>query len=325
MNINDEIMQLIIRNLSRESSGADDLRLQAWLAESPENRKEFEKIQRVWNTSGQALSQRIDVDHEWEKFKARNFTQKKAEPKVIRFPMNRIVSYAVAAGILIGLFIGIQYLFSGQTYSTGSGQRLLVSLEDGSEVILGENSSLKVARSFNRTVREVELDGEGFFTVAKDPAKPFEIDGPLTTTRVLGTAFQLVAKKNENFINVSEGKVAFWSDKNQDTLILTIGEKGALMNDELMEEEITTSSFDSWKTGIFLFENEPVTSVLQHLQDYYVFNISNLQQFENVNCRFTGKFENQDLQEVLDELALIMGMEYTLKDSTMHISKFYCD
>ncbi len=325
MNINDEIMQLIIRHLSNKSSGADDLALEAWLSERPENQLEFEKIKKVWETSASTIATPIDVNAEWEKFRSKHFAKEVVEPKVIRMPFGKWANYAAAAVILIGLFVGVRHFNSSENYSTGAGERLMVSLEDGSEIILSENSTLEVSRGFNKNKRAVKLDGEGFFTVAKNPAKPFEIEGAQTTTKVLGTAFQLIASENKNLINVSEGRVAYWSATESDTLILTKGERGSYTNRNLVEELINDKNFDSWKTGRFSFENQHITYVLEALQDYYVFNISNLSDYKNSNCRFSGKFENQELEDVLEELALTMGMDYSFEKSVMHINKFYCE
>lgn len=324
MNANDEIMQLIIRHLSKTSSGADDLRLQEWLKASPENLEEFEKIKRVWENSGPALAHRVDVDAEWTKFRTRHFADK-AEPKVIRFPFSRVITLAAAAVVLLGIFIGIQYLNSPTAYETLDGERLTVSLEDGSEVILGENSVLEVARTFNENQRRVTLQGEGFFTIAKNAEKPFQIDGPSTSTRVLGTQFQLLATTSDNFVKVREGKVAYWSSFKTDTLILTRGEKGALTNRVLRETSIEDTNYESWKTGVFIFENESIPRVLQSLQDYYVFSITNLDQYSDIGCRFSGKFEKQTLDEVLHEFGMIMGMEYQLKEDVLSISKIECE
>ncbi len=323
MNINDEIMQLIIKHLSNKSSGVDDSALKAWLAEKTEHQLEFEKIKKIWETSGSAIAKPMDVHSEWEKFRSKHFDLKKKEPKVIWMPAARWAAYA-AAVLILGVFIGIQYLNQPQEYNTGAGERLLVKLDDGSEVILGEYSTLTIGKKFNDDKRKVKLDGEGFFTVAKNPSKPFEISGSKTTTRILGTAFQLVTKPSNNYLNVAEGKVAYWDNTNKDTLILTRGERGEVKNGKLKESKLDDPNYDSWKTGIFVFDNKPVIEVLDEIQDYYLFDAPNLSLYKNLNCRFSGKFSNQTLESVLEELGLIMGMEYTLKDSTLSIQSFSC-
>lgn len=326
MKISEENLRLILLHISGEGSTDEERQMQDWLVQHPQNQEEFEKIKRVWETSGQIGATPIDVDAEWAKFRAKHFNEQKAEPRVIRFPFGRTAIFvAAAAAVLIGLFVGVRYFASPETYSTGAGQRLLVSLEDGTEVVLGESSVLQVSRNFNKEKREVELQGEGFFTVAKNPHKVFEITGPQTGIRVLGTEFHLTADKAKNAVGVAEGKVAYWTFNLADTLILTKGEEGVVAQNKLTGRKTSSPNFDSWKTGSFIFENEPVAEVLESLQDRYVFNVANSQKLENSGCRFSGKFKNQPLEEVLSELALVMGLEYGWKESTLTVKKLGCE
>jgi ferric-dicitrate binding protein FerR (iron transport regulator) len=324
MNINDDIMQLIIRHLSKTSSGADDLALNTWLDESPENTVEFEKIKKVWTNSEAVATAPIDVHSEWNSFKNKHFAEPAHKPKVLFMPTNRWAIFAAAAVLLIGLFIGVKYLNTTPSYTTGAGERLLVELADGSEVILGELTTLTVDEDFNKQKREVTLTGEGFFTIAKNASKPFEIAANNTTTRILGTAFHLVAQQQANYLNVAEGKVAYWENSNNDTLILTRGKRGELKNGKLEKSELTDPNYASWKTGVFVFENKPVLEVIGEIQDYYLFDAPNLNSFNKVNCRFSGNFSDQTLESALEELSLIMGMKYTLKDAVLTIESFSC-
>lgn len=325
MNISDDILKLITLHLSQKSSGEGDSTLEQWLKASPENRAEFEKIRKIWETSGSVVESPIDVQMEWSQFKDKHFDQSTSKTKVIPLNLSRILTYAAAAVVLLGVFVGVQHYYSSEIYSTESGQRLLVSLEDGTEVILSENSTLTVSSSFNNNKREVELKGEGFFTVAKNPSKPFEITGPKTTTRILGTAFQLRANAQSNYLNVSEGKVAYWETDNKDTLILTRGERGEIESGKLIESTIANPNFDSWKTGDFVFENKQVADVLYELQNHYLFDAPNLAEFYELPCHFSGKFNNQNLEDALEEFALIMGMDYSFEGASLNIKGFNCN
>lgn len=322
--MNDDILMLIIGRLKGISSAADEAHLEQWLSENPDHLTEYEKVKKLWEGSGQAAFKPIDVSSEWEKFRNRHFA-KTSEPKIRQLQFSQVLRYAAVAVIFIGLAVAALYYTGSKTYKTGTGERLQVNLADGSQVILGENSQLSVPHTFNWQKRFVKLNGEGFFEVAHNPQKTFQIDGPLTSTKDIGTSFKLIATLTKNQVEVTDGKVAYWSYASSDTLILSHGKKGVLQYEKLEETQIDKPAFDSWKTGVFVFENEKVTNVLRSLQNYYVFNIDHLEKYNDLNCRFSGKFSHQNLKEVLNELSLTMGMEYTLEGKTLYITKFYCE
>jgi len=87
---------------------------------------------------------------------------------------------------------------------------LVVALEDGSSVVLAPGSRLRFPTHFDPKTREVALEGEGFFEVAKNPAQPFLVRAGELTARVVGTSFRVRAYAAERRVTVSvkTGKVA---------------------------------------------------------------------------------------------------------------------
>jgi len=318
MEMDDKTINLIIGRLSNTNSAADDSALQQWLDENPKNQTEFDKYARLWEQSeGLTPFPKIDVEAQWKIFHGKHF---KKEAKVIRLNWWQ---YAAAAVLILGLFMGT-YLSGSSVYETGSFERQQISLADGSTVTLKENTQLKVPRTFNWFARKLELEGTAFFDVAKNPEKPFEIKSDLTTTKVLGTQFKNTATQQLNELEVTEGKVAYWSVNTNDTLILTVGEKGVLKGSALTEKLITRPNANSWKSGVFSFEEKPLLEVLQSLQDYYVFDLAPNEVMRDKTCSFTGSFEQQPLEEVLEELKLVMGMQYQFENGVLKLFNVAC-
>ena len=322
MEINNDILNLIIRNLQGKTAANEQAKLDQWLQSSEDNQLEYQKIADIWKGS-QNINVGIDVDKEWNTFKSKHFDSQKGG-KLITVDFKMVSRIAAAAILVIGMFLLGQHFLGSQTFTTYSGERLLVNLEDGTKVILGENSQLEVPSSFNRSTRTLSLNGEAFFTVAKNPDKPFEIAGEQTTTRVLGTEFYLLASKINNEIRVSGGKVSYWQNRGNDTLILTRGEEGSVVQNTLSERNITSVNYDSWQTGLFLFESQSLAEVLESLQDYYIFNVEDLKALGSLHCEFTGKFEDQSIEDVLEELALVMGLKYEWNQNTLSIKAQNC-
>lgn len=322
MNINNDILGIIVKHLQGKVSAQEQSQLEQWLADNPDHQQEYQKVADIWGAS-ENLDADIDVDKEWNTFRAKHFDAPK-KGKLIQADFRMVSRIAAAAVLIIGMFVLGKYIFGPQTYTTKAGERQLVNLEDGTTIILGENSTLSVPYTFNGKYRKVELLGEGFFTVAKNAAKPFEISGPKTGTRVLGTEFRLMTGDASNALQVSGGKVAYWQTGLQDTLILTQGEQGKLAQNLLVESTIKDPNFNSWYTGTFVFEDQPIAAVLDALQDHYVFDIKNVQALNGSSCRFSGKFKNQELEEILDELVLVTGLEYEWMQGTLSVSALSC-
>src|SRR5207302_10515863 len=95
-------------------------------------------------------------------------------------------------------------------YVTAPGQRLAVSFSDGSCVLLGVASRLRVPRDYGVRTRAVELDGEAYFVVRHDPAHPFVVRTPYGTAEDLGTEFDVHAYGHEDGVQVvvAKGSVA---------------------------------------------------------------------------------------------------------------------
>jgi transmembrane sensor len=98
-------------------------------------------------------------------------------------------------------------LYRYPTYTTQIGERLSITLEDGSTIELNARSKVRIR--FSKVERDVELiDGQALFEVAKDKARPFSVRSGETVVRAVGTEFDVYRKKNGTTVTVIEGRVA---------------------------------------------------------------------------------------------------------------------
>lgn len=90
-----------------------------------------------------------------------------------------------------------------------------VKLEDGTVVLLKQNSSIVYDKTFNQVKREVYLKGEAFFKVKRNVSKPFIVHTGDLTTEVLGTSFRIKHYEKANTIEVAvtTGKVSVYAEK----------------------------------------------------------------------------------------------------------------
>jgi ferric-dicitrate binding protein FerR (iron transport regulator) len=230
------------------------------------------------------------------------------------------------------------------------GSKSRIVLPDGSVVNLNSGSSLKYSSSdFNSGSRSVLLTGEGFFSVTKDSKRPFYVTTPGIKVKVLGTTFNVKAYPDENIEEATlvSGMVEIYasSDKtekgkpivlkpNQRAVFLK-SENSFLTSDSAMVSPVTTpvklktinlqsSSMTeqtiSWKENKLIFDNEPFSSLLIRIERWYDVKIE-VNYPELNSARFTGKFDKETLEQVLNALVTVTPFNYNIKQNLITISK----
>jgi len=147
----------------------------------------------------------------------------------------------VAASIIILFGIGLlaqttyTKLYLNKTFVCEAGEaNKSITLEDGSIITLNSDSKLIYPREFDKNERRVELIGEAFFDIAKNPNKAFIINAKDAEVKVLGTSFNINAATNKVEVLVKTGKVQFSSiNKPGNKLILIPGDFASLQESNL--------------------------------------------------------------------------------------------
>jgi len=299
------------------------------------------QAQKVWN--GTALPQpeyEPDVEKGWQRFQVKVQARQasktaetgKAQNSVVR-KMNLSTVYGIAASLALFMLAGIYFLTRTAEpnwieIQTAANQTKTVLLADGSKVSLNQNSTFAYPANFEKENRTVKLTGEAFFEVAKAEGKRFTIFAQGTKTEVIGTSFNLRAyRKNEVKVQVVTGKVAFARAETDDAIFLTPGQEGVISGKTVAKPAkklIAEPNFQSWKTRQLDFSNQRLAQIAAELETY--FNIEMEIQNEALNnCRFTTSFQDPELQEVLDILALTGNLTITKQGNKYLISGKGCN
>lgn len=253
-------------------------------------------------------------------------TERKAGPRP--FPVEKLNSghrflflTKIAASVaLLFLFAFLMYNYVGDrkeqiqwVESTAAGVQKELVLPDGSKVTLNTESKLRYANPFDD--RLVQLEGEAYFEVQADPARPFKVTAGRVTTEVLGTAFNLswMPGAATAELEVKEGKVAFSSfgqDLNE-RIFVVAGERAVY--DEQANTITKFESFDpnllAWKTRQLVFQDMTVKQVLDHTQKYFQVEI-NADNVAIADCRFSGTFDNPAVEDILKAMEYVLGITY---------------
>ncbi|QJR35689.1 FecR family protein [Gemmatimonas groenlandica] len=193
------------------------------------------------------------------------------------------------------------------------GQRVAVTLPDGSSITLAAGSSASWIRGFRGAQREVTLDGEAYFEVVHDGMKPFLVRSRDGIAQDVGTRFIVRAwpELPQVEVLVQEGVVAFTDSTSARTTAverrvqLHAGQRGQLDRDGLVTVMTADSAAFSWLTGTLAFADMPAHEALAVIGRWYGVAITVHPAL--AQRRLTARFVSQPLPQLLDALALALG------------------
>ncbi len=320
----------IVKYLNNELSAPKQQEFEALLENDPENRKQFEDFKKLWSHSNKLSAiENINISKDWQNTKQRMGFVQNNPVKSLQLKQSRIRFLRIAATIIILLGTGLllrQYLFTSPEnilVQTGDFKKE-ITLPDGSLIALNKYSELSYPEKFKRKERLVKLSGEAFFEVTKNQNKKFKIDiEENAMVEVLGTSFNIKSEKVGSTIdvNVVSGKVAFYTPANKNAkTILTKNENAFLQNGVISDHLPKDKNFLSWRTGVLYFEDETIENVCKALSEFYDKEII-AEGLANTEIRFTSIIDNQKLESVLEEIKLVLNLDYSITEQKITIRK----
>jgi ferric-dicitrate binding protein FerR (iron transport regulator) len=311
------------------------------MQQHPESRGEMQKAAEIIrglrlkrNTPSPAIRQEVlnsivtSIGHQQSAHKKRS--AKKSIPAFWRYA----AVFVIAAGLSLGLFIDQnpiseeeeQPITSTVIKQTQGGSKLQTQLPDGTRVHLNTSTKLHYYEDLASHTRRVELTGEAFFEVKKDPDRPFIVRSSGVTVTALGTSFNVktgtAGKQAE--IALLTGRVRLEADEQAVAPIeLSPGEKAILAaNDEKFQTSTLNYTSDiAWKDGVLAFSSANFEEVKQRLESWYGVQIHVDHEEAFAGWSVDGYFENQSLERVLDHLAYSKAFHYSIHNKTVIITK----
>lgn len=243
--------------------------------------------------------------------------------------------YAAAAVILFMVGFGSIQFYNGLiqsdeiakviTVTTKSGEKATITLPDGSIVKLNAASILSYPESFSEESRKVNLEGEAYFDVQKMNGKKFIVNTKTHAVEVLGTTFNVMSYAQDQTVEIVllTGKVKVSKTHgNTGEVMLEPNEKYGY-NVKLNEITVTQTNADfetAWMRNELVFRNETFKNVICKLERFYGVNISSSRIESIENETFNGRFENNNIQKVLEILAVHYPIKYTINKDNIAIS-----
>lgn len=308
---------------------------ETWISQHPALVHEFETARSTIASLDYkykySLSQ-TELDEMYLTIKA--FEEKHKQEKTtgtIRFFYTKL-GRAAASVALIGSF-ATSYLFlknkqeqpnviisNYTSISTTKGQHKLIVLPDGSRVTLNALSSLTYPNHFRKDKRIVQLKGEAFFNVVKNPHQPFVVKTKDIQTQVLGTSFNIRELGKETKVAVVTGKVRVTATNKLDEQILTPNKMAIWRTTQKHLETVAFSPKEEvqWKEKVLYFEEVPLDEVFKKLETVYHVQII-IEPNASLTGKYNGEFVDESLDNVMAGLAYTSNFHYRIEDKKITI------
>jgi transmembrane sensor len=210
---------------------------------------------------------------------------------------------------------------------TAALEKRVVILPDGSTVKMNSRSKISYLSDFGKGNRELQLEGEAFFDVVPDSARPFRIYTGRLQTTVVGTTFNISAYAEDPHIRVAvkTGKVEVAEQANNDEAhkLLLMPDQMSLF--EKAGNELTATSFDpdiefGWTYPVIVLKNADFQEIKRVIEKEYAVTFV-VEKGLRVREEFSAKFENAPLAKVLDALNYTSRFQYNLIKDKIYITR----
>ncbi len=309
---------LLTHYLSHESSLEENEELKDLISSEPRYKQLFEQHGGLWND---IVKNKHQVHFDKDKIKSKVLSnvslQKAQEVKSSSFNLWKyaaIIILLIACGAVFYAGLESENQVTTSPFiskTTGANQRAMVTLKDGTEVWLQENSSLTYAEDLIREgERRVQLIGEAFFNVTKNKEFPFIVKTGAVSTKVLGTSFNVRAFPEDNVeVTVATGKVRV---SNQLTGVALEPDEQAVINrltNNIQKQKIQADHVTLWKNPELTFNRVSLKEAFFMLSRYYNVKI-NVDDVSDLSCPVRAKYRGESLETVLEGLQLIFDFKY---------------
>lgn len=321
----DRLHVLMQRYFSRKITDEEKEELALMLNSMQEKRLLQEEFMLLWNESASDEEPKLSENAKQQILSsifAANHRNAALPKKRLHRIYMRVATVAASLLFLISLGAVFSY-FSGEKRSssvfiaktipvastTPTSYTRNVILPDGSTVVLKAGSTLEYPPIFSGTTREVSLQGEAYFDIAPDKAKPFIIHTDEVKTTVLGTAFNIKAWPDQHKVTVSvtRGKVKV-ENKERILAVLTINEE--VQYDLADATNVKKAAVDGdivtdWTKQDMVFQNMTFSEIAKALSKRYGVNIE-IRSKELAGTEMVSSFSGTESLDVV--LTILCGI-----------------
>lgn len=312
-------MKITEETLSRfqkcETTPEEEVAVLAWLESDPENQKHLDRLDFQFNAAVLHMEQ----------------PESEAPSSNRKISLSSFIYTAVAAAVALLLVLGNGWFQARKvrmeleslntTINVPIGQRIDVTLQDGTRVCLNAGSTLEYPNVFSNGNRKVKLSGEAMFDVMHDADCPFIVETYGFDIEVHGTRFNVAADavSSEFSTSLLQGSVKVTDRSSGAGFFLAPGEKAELVHGRLHRSPITNSDEYLWTEGIISLQCSSFTELLKRMEKAYdVHFVIQLERELTVRCK--GKIRVSDgIEHALEILQLGADFTYEIRRGSNEI------
>lgn len=313
---------LITRFLSKQTSTEENELLADWISASAANEQIFEEVKTLWlvrKPDSQAAAAFLKLKaqiHAEEQTSRYSFFTKWYIPGIAA----SIVTLLIAGTVFYKKYSSVTYL----EQRTAAGQKKTVKLEDGTVVYLAPQSILRYPSSLAPQERIVELSGEAYFEVSKNPHRPFIVHTDKLDVEVLGTHFNVRSYKTIKSTTVSllEGKVKVnVSDDKLDAYFLDPGQELVVdhLSNAVYRHSLDSTSAIGWMKNILVFKNQKLIDAAAKIEQTYGVKMVFADQ-RTADLRIYASFRNETLINVLKTIEATGNVAYHIEGNKVYLT-----
>jgi transmembrane sensor len=339
--VNDDIDSAILARYLQGESGPDErAAVERWMAADPAHAATVEALRAAFD--------RATDDALWGKIAAR--MEREKSPVVARIvarpPAPKLWTVdapvlggggrwvgRVAAAVVVA--IGAVAVWQSRTaapapqqfreFASAPASRVTVTLRDGTQIVMGPSTHLRVPSDFGAHTRAVELDGEASFAVVHHADLPFAVRTAHAELRDIGTTFTVraYAADRESQVVVSEGQVSLAGGATPEkSVVLGARDLAAIgaSGDVRVRHDVDVTRYAAWVDGQLDFEDTPFRQVIAELGRTYDLDVT-LADSTLGKELVTAQFTDQSADEVLSVVTRVVGATYRRSGRTVVIRR----
>jgi len=325
----DKYFILLEKFFRKEASPEEIKELTEWINQSGARRSFEAQCEEIWMQTSTETDKKTEQDI-WAALQRKI----KGKEEKRHFRINPAL-YRIAATILLPICLGLAiYAFhSNRIYKNmeaevvetvvDRGQKASLTLPDGTKVWLNSATKLAYGGDYNRKERRVQLEGEAYFEVAKNPGKKFTVSCNGLNIEALGTTFNVKGYQADETVSTSllEGSVKVYNDKNSVLLAPHQRLNYNKTNSSFTKTEIKDArEIDFWRRNILYFRSASLEEIAKTLERMYGITVL----FETEELKkipFSGSIRNNSLSNVFHVISLSYPLKYKLEKDTVTITR----
>lgn len=356
---NQEIDKLLLKCIEGNATSDEYSIAWKWIQQSKENRNYYEKLRDInLSVSIFQAGEAEKANNAWVQFSRKNLPDQTENSESEKGKLLIIISHfaKIAAIFILAFFLGgITFpklvnrtesnVRKSHTYliEAPRGAKSFVTMPDGTKIWLNAGSFITYSNAYNIGNRDINLEGEAYFVVAKNQELPFYVRSAGVVIRAVGTSFNVKAYPEEDIVETTlvEGKIIIESvsesgkteklelEPNQKASFYKsfnnsapatektptapiLAKKESKIKKIEVAGKIDTENYTSWKDKRWVFREQRMDDFAVMLERIYDVKIS-FRDEDLKNYSLSGSFDEVSLEQVLDAIRLTVPLDYSVE------------